>query len=275
MTREPCVYVIRDGEGEVIYVGQSTQVSARIQQHRRTQPWANAIASVETYPMADQYEAERAERQFIADLEPRYNVTTYTANVGSTQQSLPTETAGHLRALFNAARDAGKYSHADDLFSAYIKLLRANGWTLAAVGEPLGWTREAVRLRESRAKFMLGTPPVPLPPRERVIHTPPKVRQLRVRPEVAEELRSLTERASLCRATKDPEHPNRRASIELTATLAALKEQGVTVAELARCCGRSHLAIRLRLARHGYCEVSPSQAQVPFGSRQREEPVAS
>lgn len=264
---DPVVYVLRDSEGEVIYVGQTIDLGARLRHHRSNQAWGSEIASVETYPMADRCEAELAERQFIADLSPRYNEITYISTVGSPRQALPEGTADQLRRMLNDAREGGPHSHPDAVLSNFIKLLRVNGWTLAAIGEPLGWTREAVRLREVRGELVGNLPIPPIPPQPRLFLTPPKVRRLRVRPEIADQLRALTEQASLCRATRDRDHPNRQASVELSAMLAALNEQGVTLSELARCCAVTPGAIRLRLARHGYMDPPPSYRDVRFGTR--------
>jgi hypothetical protein len=61
--------------------------------------------------------------------------------------------------------------------------------------------------------------------------------------------------------------PARITSLEFTAQLNALVEQGVTVYRLAKVLGVGHSTVYARLARHGYRNPSPSQAHSAYKGR--------
>ncbi|MER7801208.1 hypothetical protein ABTX71_12845 [Streptomyces parvulus] len=85
-----------------------------------------------------------------------------------------------------------------------------------------------------------------------------------ITPEVAEELRAMHAIARTVRGNTPPNAPQRKTSVEFTAALQSLIEQGVTVYRLAKVLQVSHTAIYNRLARHGYRTASPSQAHMAY-----------
>jgi transposase-like protein len=65
--------------------------------------------------------------------------------------------------------------------------------------------------------------------------------------------------------------PRRRISLRLTDELAALVEEGFTVATIAKALGVDHNTVKYRLARHGYRELPPSQFRSRYRGRARTE----
>ncbi|MFD7884055.1 hypothetical protein ACFV3N_16650 [Streptomyces bauhiniae] len=78
--------------------------------------------------------------------------------------------------------------------------------------------------------------------------------------EVIAELREMHKIARKLRGPMALDDPRRTASIEFTAALQALVEQGVSVYRLAKVLGIGHSSVYARLARHGYRQPSPSRA---------------
>lgn len=66
------VYILRDAEGDPVYVGQTENVWRRIYQHQ-TLPWFRLVEDVELVPCADLSEARSKERDLIWDLAPLAN----------------------------------------------------------------------------------------------------------------------------------------------------------------------------------------------------------
>jgi transcriptional regulator with XRE-family HTH domain len=153
-----------------------------------------------------------------------------------------------------------------ELRAAYIYALRAKGWTLQAVGDSLGVTRERVRQLETQAIPELvylvqqapGSYPVPELPTEEVIvysgaeHTEPK-------PETLARLKELQPIAQSIRW----DHTKGRAEAEeYTALLwEAHTQQGVSVYRLAKLLGITHGAIQFRFTRYGYKETKTGQSK--------------
>ncbi|WP_328846147.1 hypothetical protein [Streptomyces sp. NBC_00258] len=81
-----------------------------------------------------------------------------------------------------------------------------------------------------------------------------------ITPEVADELRAMHAIARTVNGNTPLDDPKRQTSIEFTAALQSLIEQGVTVYRLAKVLGVGHQAVYGRLARHGYRAPSPSLA---------------
>lgn len=72
---DPCaVYRIKDAEGVVIYIGWSHDPAARVEAHRREQPWKKEIAEWSTTWYPDRAAARNGERSAIYRAEPRYNI---------------------------------------------------------------------------------------------------------------------------------------------------------------------------------------------------------
>ncbi|WP_439947237.1 hypothetical protein [Streptomyces sp. BBFR109] len=80
-----------------------------------------------------------------------------------------------------------------------------------------------------------------------------------VTPEVAEELRAMHAIAKTVNGSTPLDDPRRQTSIEFTAALQALVEQGVTVYRLAKVLRVRHSNVYARLARHGYRPPAPSR----------------
>ncbi|HEX5996271.1 MAG TPA: hypothetical protein VFY84_14110 [Jiangellales bacterium] len=160
------------------------------------------------------------------------------------RQIVPDDFAATLRAM---------WADGDRRLNALLHSANRNGWTLTALGNALGMTREAVRKRILCAEPFASTdlPEFPLPPRK---PTPaPRVRPaLLVPPEIIAQLREMWEIARTVNGSAPSDDPRRRVSERFTAQLAALVDQGVTVYRLAKDLGITHGAIRFRLARHGY-----------------------
>jgi|GEM_PF-3157151 hypothetical protein len=175
-------------------------------------------------------------------------------------QDLPEDFAATLRDLHAQACQPGG-ADASERLNALLALAREHGWTLAALARSLGVSREAVRQRASRGELRADTPAVPSPPkRPTPMPKPPKRQRLKVRPEVAERLREMNRIARTVNGATPADHPARKVSVELSAMLNSLVEQGVSKYHLAQVLGVSHGAIIARLARHGYRAPAPSQA---------------
>lgn len=160
------VYVLYGRRNVVLYVGQSRNCEKRIDQHRRAQEWAGEIFRTEISPIVSAVAAIAHERQVIRALTPRYNTCRYTSRPRQTRYSLPHDTAQLLRSYAEQAWTAGRRTPADQRLSDLIALLRDAGWTLQAIGSPLGITREAVRLRARLGRVTApDLPTVPQPER--------------------------------------------------------------------------------------------------------------
>lgn len=166
-----------------------------------------------------------------------------------TDLTLPAEVAEHLSAL----HQVGAYPR----LKAFIAGLRQAGWTLRACAEPLGITTQAVSRLEITAEWV-ETEDVPLPPRKPT--RMPKVQpRLKLRPEVAEELRRQCQIARTVNGATLADDSRRDVSLELTRTMAFLLDQGISLRELAQAMNISLRAVSARLERHGYRTSPPSQ----------------
>jgi hypothetical protein len=147
-----------------------------------------------------------------------------------------------------------------DLRAAYVYALRIKGWTLQAVADSLGVTRERIRQIEVSASPELvylvqqapGSYPVPELPTKTVKvqvgykHTDPS-------PETLARLKELQPIAQSLRW----DHSHGRAEAEeYTALLwKAHTEEGVSVYRLGQLLGVTHGAIQFRFVRYGYKET--------------------
>jgi predicted GIY-YIG superfamily endonuclease len=68
------LYRFYDVEGALIYVGQTTNPSARISTHRSEKAWWTEVGSIEVEHCACKEHLDRAERNAIIAERPRYNV---------------------------------------------------------------------------------------------------------------------------------------------------------------------------------------------------------
>lgn len=150
-------------------------------------------------------------------------------------------------------------------FSALCAAAVTNGWTLTALGEAVGVTREAIRLRVKCAQVTPDLPAIPLPPCRRN-PLPAPVRRLELPAEEIARLRAMAAVARTVVGQTPPDHPSRRVSEDLSAQLAAYAKQGFSLQRLSAYLGLSPEAVRHRLGRHGYRRPCPSKASQVYRS---------
>lgn len=148
-----------------------------------------------------------------------------------------------------------------------LKLARLNGWNLQALAQPLGITREGVRLIVLKSTDLTDLPDLPLPPQPSAPSPRPPRKVLLIRPEVAGRLREMHAVSRRVNGGMDPDDPARRVSEEFSALLAQLVAQGVSVYRIAKVLGCEASGINARLARHGYRKPAPSQSQWQYRNR--------
>ena len=162
---------------------------------------------------------------------------------------LPTEVVGALTEL----RD----NKQKELFADYVALLRAEGWSLASIADPLGLTRERIRqvalscesleLAEKFAEVRgWEIPAVPIRPNKYVRRLPAP---LKPSEETVARLMALKPIASSVRWTSDK---GRAEAEEYVGIIAKEVERGVSVYMVAKSLGVTPLAIRSRLSRYGH-----------------------
>lgn len=74
MTDINVVYRFFDACNELLYVGSSDNLGARIYNHERSQPWWHLVVNIEIERCKTREEAEAKERLYIITERPRYNV---------------------------------------------------------------------------------------------------------------------------------------------------------------------------------------------------------
>ena len=168
---------------------------------------------------------------------------------------LPPKFAADLRSLYSPR----KPSHALRLAVAQS---RANGWTLQAMADVLGVSREYVRQlapephQVGSAALLIEVPLVP------VVERPEPVRRIvpRLTADQAQQLRDLHLRArpSGGGGRRAADHPDYLASLELAGLLQGYVTAGHRQTDLAAAVGITPHALRLRLGRHGYRGLPPS-----------------
>lgn len=260
------VYVAFDGSGEVLYIGRTHDLSTRLSGHRSQSPWYLRLRSVEFTPCAGPHEARVLEKSMIATFRPELNVNDGGPQQFSKRQALPDWTAAKLVGLHEACADRGRgpKSPENERLNNYIRALREGGWTLAAIGQALTMTREAVRLRHRRATKAdgrLGVPPVPrkVKPKKR---RPPQIPAVAVA-----EMRELQVPARQVKGTTPLDSPLRVATERYTELIAEWHLRGVSMYRISQQMGVTPLAIRARLARHGYMEeVKGLPGNVKYGT---------
>jgi transcriptional regulator with XRE-family HTH domain len=153
-----------------------------------------------------------------------------------------------------------------ELRSAYIYALRVKGWTLQAVADSLGVTRERVRQLETQAVPELvylvqqapGSYPVPELPTEEVVLYSGSV-QVDPKPETLARLKELQ---PIAQAIRWDHTKGRTEAEEYTALLwEAHTQQGVSVYRLAKLLGITHGAIQFRFTRYGYKETKTGRSK--------------
>jgi hypothetical protein len=182
-------------------------------------------------------------------------------------QQLPAEFAANLHALAAEVRSGGRggKTEASARLNAVLMMARLQGWTLQALADAIGVTREAIRQRADRGRARADIPTVPMPPRRPTpMPQPPKNNRLLIRPEVAERLREMHAIARTVNGGTAADDPRRTVSVQFTEWLSKLVEQGVTVYRIAEELGVTHFAVRARLARHGYRNAPRSIAGIIY-----------
>jgi transcriptional regulator with XRE-family HTH domain len=144
-----------------------------------------------------------------------------------------------------------------DMRAAYVYVLRMKGWTLQALAEALGLTRERIRQIESKASPSLalhvlsdpGSFPVPeLETIEIEVLAPPMYTE-----PSPEALARLLELKPLAEKVRYDHSTYRKEAEEYSALIWHLYSvEGVTLYRLAKRLGVTHGALRFRLARYGY-----------------------
>jgi len=66
------VYVLRDDDRRVLYVGCTREIGRRLSRHR-LRPWGHRIVHIEMTPHDDYIAATSAERALIVELDPEFN----------------------------------------------------------------------------------------------------------------------------------------------------------------------------------------------------------
>lgn len=67
------VYTCRNAAGEVIYVGVTSGLTARVGRHRQVSPWWDEVDVLEHGAFLPRTEALRLERELIVQLKPKHN----------------------------------------------------------------------------------------------------------------------------------------------------------------------------------------------------------
>jgi predicted GIY-YIG superfamily endonuclease len=74
MRSHRCVYVFRDAEGQVLYVGLSVRIADRLARHSRRKDWWEQATSIELVHCESYEEMVETETRLIRELGPRHNV---------------------------------------------------------------------------------------------------------------------------------------------------------------------------------------------------------
>jgi transcriptional regulator with XRE-family HTH domain len=144
-----------------------------------------------------------------------------------------------------------------DLRAAYVKALRLKGWTLEAIADSLGLTRERIRQIQITATpanivYILSNPgEFPVPELEtKEIEVVADAEYVEPSPETLARLLELKPFAQKVRY----DHSTYRKEAEEYSALVwhAHSVEGVTLYRLAKRLGVTHGALRFRLARYGY-----------------------
>jgi hypothetical protein len=260
------VYVVFDADDEVLYIGRTRHLYVRLCQHRSQSAWFRQMRRVEFTPCDGANEARGLEKSMIATFHPAANINDWSPQQRSARQTLPGWTVAKLVEMHEACVEAGRHADVEnDALNTYIATLRNAGWTLAAIAEGLTMTREAVRLRQGKATHIdsrAAVPPVPV-----------KVKPAKwVRPVIPEQtlgvLLELKEQARLVNGPTPLDSPLRVASERYSELLAEQVLAGIATSRIAKQLGVTPMAIRARLARHGYLpEVKGMPGNGRYGER--------
>lgn len=157
-----------------------------------------------------------------------------------TDMTLPNEVAEAIRGLPLTER------------KAYATQLHRAGWTLQSIGNPLGLTRESIRLYtlvEHTGEVLAKISHLPIiePPTIAIFKT--LIKKVLPSEEVIAQLKELQPRATSIRGKTK----NNREEAELyTKLIYELMESGVSGYRIAKELGVTHSALAFRLVRYGY-----------------------
>jgi hypothetical protein len=179
------------------------------------------------------------------------------ADVEIFNQHLPDDFAELLGRLYVEGQ---RHRIHNDYFNCVLAVAHDAGWTLVALAEPLGVTRERIRQRIRDASTVIdpGLPPLPSIP------DPPRRVPPLPKPEVsagmAAWLRDMYRIAVTVNGATPLSDPRRGVSLALSAVIADLIDRcGVPGADVARALGVKPATVWFRLRRHGYRHSAPSQ----------------
>jgi hypothetical protein len=249
------VYVCFDGEGEVLYIGRTQNLLARLRQHRITSPWFREMRSIEFTPCDGANEARTVEKSMIATFTPDANVNDRNPVVSRTH-SLPSWVVGKLVAL----HEAGVPRERDQGLNNYLLALHEAGWTYAALGEALCMTREAVRQRCAFATGPDASRGVPAPPAPPVKISPVKPQRPVIPPAELARMRQLMAESRTVNGGTSAADPRRQAALRLAELMAEHYLRGVSMYRIAKQLGVTQPAVYSRLVRHGYIDSSGKSA---------------
>lgn len=248
------VYVLLAADDTILYIGRTGDPRNRMRQHKSTKDWWEDVTKIEWSPCASMQEVREVEKAMIATFRPEANVADI-YNIEPARRPLPSWVGEKLRHLYNDGEEA--------TLDNYIRALRDAGWTLQSIAAELGMTRERVRQRQVRAKKADATLGVPAVPKR----TP---KEKKVRPQIPTkdllELKRLQPLAMSVRGWTPEDAPERVASERYSELLAQQHLNGVSVYRIAKSMGVTHLAIRARLARHGYMGEVKGLDQPKYGT---------
>lgn len=243
-------------DGTLLYVGRTSNLQARLRQHRAQNPVWPQVAYLSWTPCDSYGEAVSLERLAISTEPGDANVTgriDLDRAKASSRQTLPAAARQRLVDTYAMSDDPLLYEAA----SSYMRALRDAGWTLQSIAGPLNITRERVRQRVATAALDLDlivpSPPArePRQPAFRTWLWPAEQRRV-------DELFPLAKQVN--GATPDDD-PRRAASVELSELFATLILRRVPARVIAEAAGCTVAAVNLRLARHGYRKCPPSVAE--------------
>lgn len=258
------VYVCFDSDGEVLYIGRTMDLFQRVLQHRSTAAWFKQMRSIEFTPCDGPNEARHVEKSMIETFHPAANINDFRPQQTSTRQRLPEWTVAKLVAMHEACVESHWQASENERLNNYIRALRDAGWTLAAIAEGLRMTREGVRLRSLaavKADASPGVPSLPVKPK------PTKKVKPSIPADVLARLLELKAEATQVRGWTPLDSPLRIASERYSELMAEQHLAGVSIYRIAKQLGVTHLAVRARLARHGYMEEVKGLDQAPYLER--------
>ena len=152
------------------------------------------------------------------------------------------------------------HHHKDPRLNTVLALAHHSGWTLRALGDATGITREGIYRRTTNAYHYPPDqlPDIPEPPQPVVHWKQPPPPKPAIPDGVADRLRELQQLATGVNGYTPLNSPARQASVELAALIHDLAGQGIPKTRIAEIIGVTPSAVSVRLSRHGYRPRPPS-----------------